>query len=122
MPAYKDFEDLPVWRAAQALAIRVYQLTAGRAFQAEFALRDQLRRSALSIASNIAEGFERGTKKEFAQFLRVARGSAGELRSQLSLAGALGYLKSEEAEAEKQVCRDICRQLTAFAASLRQAK
>jgi four helix bundle protein len=80
---YKRFEDLPVWKSAEELPVKVYALTKVVAFNMSGDLRDQLRRAALSVSNNIAEGFERGTTAELLQFLYIARGSAGEVRSML---------------------------------------
>jgi len=80
---YERFEDLPVWKSAEELAVKVYALTKVVAFNTSGGLRDQLRRAALSVSNNIAEGFERGTTAELLQFLYIARGSAGEVRSML---------------------------------------
>lgn len=80
---YERFEDLPVWQAAVELAVKVFALTDGRAFGGDGDLRDQMRRAALSISNNVAEGFERGTTAELLYFLYIARGSAGEVRSML---------------------------------------
>ncbi|HRZ16842.1 MAG TPA: four helix bundle protein, partial [Candidatus Hydrogenedentes bacterium] len=78
---YARFEDLPVWKSALELARRVYALTRDRFFSQPGDLRDQLRRAALSVSNNIAEGFERGSTSELLAFLYIARGSAGEARS-----------------------------------------
>lgn len=80
---YERFEDLPVWNAAVELAVRVYALTKDRAFSGPGDLSSQIRRAALSVSNNIAEGFERGTTAELLAFLYIARGSAGEVRSML---------------------------------------
>ena len=80
---YERFEDLPVWKAAIGLAKRVYTMTANSTFKGHFSLRDQIERAAVSVSSNIAEGFERGTTQELLTFLYIARGSAGEVRSLL---------------------------------------
>lgn len=80
---YDRFEQLPVWQAAMEFADRVYSLTNARWFRQPGDLADQLRRAALSISNNIAEGFERGSTAELLQFLYYARGSAGESRSML---------------------------------------
>lgn len=77
------FEDLPIWKDARALSRAIYEIS--RSFK-DFSLRDQMRRAAVSVVSNIAEGFERGSNKEFLQFLYVAKGSVGELRAQLYVA------------------------------------
>jgi four helix bundle protein len=91
---YERFEDLPVWMAAIELADRVYRLTRRRFFAQPGDLRDQLRRAALSVSNNIAEGFERGSTAELLAFLYIARGSAGEVRSMLRF--TLGVLNSAE--------------------------
>ena len=80
---YDRFEDLPCWKAAMELALRIYNLTRDRFFSQPGDLRDQIRRAALSVSSNIAEGFERGSTAELLAFLYIARGSAGEVRSLL---------------------------------------
>lgn len=80
---YDRFEQLPAWKAAMELAEKVYSLTGLRAFDGVRELRDQMRRAALSVSNNIAEGFERGTTAELLAFLYIARGSAGEVRSML---------------------------------------
>ena len=80
---YERFENLPVWKAAMDLAVRVYGVTRDRFFSQPGDLRDQLRRAALSVSNNIAEGFERGSTAELLAFLYIARGSAGEVRSML---------------------------------------
>ncbi len=80
---YRQFEDLPVWKEAAALARSMFEFTALDLFRRHPGLRDQLERAALSISNNIAEGFERGTTNELLSFLYIARGSAGEVRSML---------------------------------------
>jgi four helix bundle protein len=82
---YKAFEDLPVWQKAAELYERTEELLENDAFEAPRGFRDQLDRAALSVSNNIAEGFERGTTNELLQFLYIARGSAGEVRSMLTL-------------------------------------
>ena len=74
----KNFEDLEIWNA-RALTREIYQLTRDSKFSRDFGLRDQIRRAAVSIMSNIAEGFERGGNQEFIQFLYVAKASCGEV-------------------------------------------
>jgi four helix bundle protein len=80
---YERFEDLPVWQSGIDLADGVYALTRDAEFAQSGDLRDQLRRAALSVSNNIAEGFERGSTAELIAFLYIARGSAGEVRSML---------------------------------------
>jgi len=83
------FEDLEVWKEGMQLAMRVYQSMEN---SRDFGLRDQMRRAAVSVPSNIAEGYERGSNKEFVQFLNYSRGSSGELRTQVYLASKLGVI------------------------------
>ena len=89
MATVSRFEELGAWQKARELVDRVYRMTASGELARDFALRDQIRRAVLSIPSNIAEGFERGGRAEFLQFLSIAKGSAGEVRTQLYLALAL---------------------------------
>jgi len=77
---------LEIWKEARRLTQAVYQLTRDSRFAKDFGLRDQIRRAAISIMANISEGFERGRNQEFIQFLYVAKGSCGEVRSQLYVA------------------------------------
>lgn len=90
------FEDLKVWQGARELVRSVYELTSNQRFRRDGALRDQLRRAAVSSMANIAEGFERGSKREFGRFLYMARGSAGEVRSHLYVARDLDYITQAE--------------------------
>lgn len=80
------FEDFRAWQQARELTARIYRVTESGTFARDFGLRDQIRRAAVSMMSNIAEGFERGRPKEFHQFLSVAKASCAELRSQLYVA------------------------------------
>src|SRR5262245_28095390 len=82
---YRRFEDLPVWQEAAELARLIYEFTELEPFRRHPGLRDQLERAGLSISNNIAEGFERGTTNELLAFLYIARGSAGEVRSMLTV-------------------------------------
>ena len=81
----KSFEDLYIWQISRELVNLIYQLTSQKSFT-DFSLKDQIQRAAVSIISNIAEGFERGTKDEFLYFLYIAKGSCGEVRAQLYIA------------------------------------
>ena len=87
---------MPLWHQARELNRAVYEATSKGPFSRDWALRNQIRKATISIASNIAEGFERGGSGEFVQFLSVAKGSTGEVLAQLILAGDLGYLSPEE--------------------------
>jgi four helix bundle protein len=87
-----SFEDLLVWRKGIGLTKEIYKETRAHSFSGDFGLRDQLRRTAVSVPANIAEGFERALKKEYLNFLNIAKGSASELRSLLCVALEIGYL------------------------------
>ena len=120
---YNRFEELPVWRAATELAHRIHDITESPVFKGHGSLRDQLERAAISIANNIAEGFERGSTKELIHFLYIARGSAGEVRSMLCFMEARPVflnLKSEISNL-KLKAENISRQLRGWADSLQNS-
>ena len=99
MGKFTRFEEIISWQKARELNVEIYQITnSSNLFSKDFGLRDQIRRASVSISSNIAEGFERQTTKEFIRFLYIAKASAGEVRSQLYLAFDLKYLNKEEFE------------------------
>ena len=89
----ESFEDLLVWQKGLKIVKQVYLITRDGKLSRDFGLRDQLRGAALSIPSNIAEGFERASRKEYLNFLNIAKGSAGEVRSLLRVAVEIGYLE-----------------------------
>ena len=89
MEKVTKFEDLEIWKKGMRLTLEMYKLMQGCK---DFGFKDQIQRSAVSIPSNISEGYERQTNKEFIQFLCIARGSCGELRTQLYIAKELGYI------------------------------
>ena len=95
MSGFKRFEDIQAWQLGRELTRRIYEVTRNGSFSRDFGLRDQIQRASVSITSNIAEGFERRSPAEFARFLLIARGSSGELRSQLYAALDLGYIDRE---------------------------
>ena len=96
MASVERFEDLQAWQLARAVARKVYAAASSEPFSRDFGLKDQMCRAAVSILSNIAEGFERRSDKSFQNFLSIANGSAGELRAQLYVALDLGYLSQEQ--------------------------
>ena len=113
MATVKRFEDLAVWNAATELAVSVFKLTESASFRFKGDLVNQLRRAALSVANNIAEGFERGTTSELVTFLYISRGSAGEVRSMLHFALRLGEMADCTRDIESLVgsCESVSRQL-----------
>ncbi len=90
------FEDLIAWQKARKLTQLIYQVSRRGAFAKDFGLSGQIQRSAVSIMSNISEGFERGGRGEFHQFLSIAKASCAEVRSQLYVAFDVGYLNQDE--------------------------
>ena len=92
------FRDLQIWQRGIALVERIYQTTVSFPKEEIYGLTSQIRRSAVSIPSNIAEGFGRGFKNEYKQFLFITIGSASELTTQLTIAGRLEYLSNKDAD------------------------
>lgn len=122
MAAIQKFEQIEAWQKARELTILIYKLSAASPFSKDFALRDQIRRAAISVMSNIAEGFERGGNKEFVQFLSIAKGSLGELRSQLCLALDQLYLDRISFEQADSLATQTGKLIGGFMIYLRQSK
>jgi four helix bundle protein len=112
-----SFRELRVWQKSKELAVLVYQITGSEQFSRDFGLRDQLRRSAVSIPSNIAEGNERDTDKDSVRFFYIARGSAAELLTQSMIASEIGYLAATVYDDLEQRCLEISRMLARLIAS-----
>ena len=96
MATLKKFEEILAWQEARTLAKMVYDITRKGALAKDFGLRDQIQRAAVSVGSNIAEGFERSGSREFQNFLWIAKGSAGEVASQLYVLLDAGFLSQED--------------------------
>jgi four helix bundle protein len=111
---YKTFEELEVWQNARKLAIKIYALTKEGSFSKDFKLRDQINGSAGSVMDNIAEGFEREGKREFIQFLAIAKGSAGEVRSQLYRALDREHITREVFDELREEAGLLSKQLSGF--------
>jgi four helix bundle protein len=92
----ESFEDLVAWNKARELVNKVHAITKKDSFYKDKALINQVRRAAISVMSNIAEGFERGSNTELVQFLYIAKASCGEVRSQLTIAFDQGYIDTNE--------------------------
>jgi four helix bundle protein len=117
----KRFEDLKVWQLSRSLSHQIYIATGKLPFRKDFQLRDQIRGAAISVMSNIAEGFERGGNRELIQFLALAKGSCGEIRSQLILAGDLGYLPEEDRAELARQSVSVSKMLNRFIEYLRSS-
>lgn len=111
MATVERFEDLDVWQNARELTNRIYKHTRQDPFAKDFGLRDQIQRAAVSVMSNIAEGFESRTQSVFVDYLGHARGSAGEVRAQLYVALDQGYISESEFKSSHQLVETISRQL-----------
>jgi four helix bundle protein len=89
------FKDLIVWQKSKELAVNIYRITQESIFSRDFGFKDQIRRAAVSIPSNIAEGDERGTNKDAVRFFYIAKGSLAELQTQIEIAFEIGYLSDK---------------------------
>jgi four helix bundle protein len=122
MPTFKRFEDIEAWQKARNLTEDIYTNSKEEQFYKDFGLRRQIREASVSIMSNIAEGFERGGTKEFVQFLSVAKGSSGELRSQLYVALDQGYITKEKFDQLCAAAIETSRMISGLINYLRKSK
>lgn len=111
MATFKSFEEIEAWQNARLLANKIFMLTLDGSFSKDFKLRDQINGSSGSIMDNIAEGFERDGTREFIQFLSIAKGSAGETKSQLYRAFDRGHISKEIFDELKEDVITIGKQL-----------
>lgn len=121
MSTFERFEDIEAWRRARELCGEVYRVSGRGAFSMDFTLRDQVRRASVSTMSNIAEGFERSGSGEFIQFLAIAKGSAGELRSPLYVAFDQGYIPREDFDRLSGLASETAKMVTGLMKYLRKA-
>ena len=112
------FEDLFIWQKAVEFAKEIYLITEKKGLKNDFGLKNQMRDSAVSISSNIAEGFERRSRKEYLNFLNIAKGSAGEVRSQLYVAYEVGYLEESELEYLREKAKFLSGSITNHAKAI----
>jgi four helix bundle protein len=111
MSTWKRFEDMEVWQKARKLSAAVYRFTNTGPCAKDFAFVRQIRDAAVSVMSNVAEGFERDGTREFHQFVAVAKGSAGELRSQLYVALDVGYVGTKTFDQLFEAVTEVSRML-----------
>lgn len=114
MAAVKDFEELAIFQKARELSKKIYPVTDRESFKSDYRFVQQIRAAAGSIMDNIAEGFERTGNKEFLNFLYIAKGSCGEVRSQLIRANDVSYLTHEEYEDLYTECRKLSAAIMNF--------
>ena len=114
MAKFNSFEEINSWQKSRLFNKRIYEITENTIFKKDFDLVRQIRRASISISSNIAEGFERNTDKEFVCFLYIAKASAGEVRSQLYLAYDLEYITKNEFDSLSESISEISKLLSGF--------
>ena len=122
MATVERFEDIEAWQKARELTKEVYACSGTGKFAKDYGLRDQIRRAAVSIMSNIAEGFERSGSAEFSQFLSIAKGSAGEVEAQLYIALDQGYINNKQFESIKAMTLSTKRLIAGFMNYLKRSK
>jgi four helix bundle protein len=116
------FEDLEIWQLSKSLANQIYDATAAGKFSQDYVLRDQIRRAAVSIFSNIAEGFERNGNREFIQFLYIAKASCGEVRAQMAFAKDRDYISQTDFESVYKNLVSLSNQISGFIKYLRNSE
>lgn len=111
---FTQFEDMEIWKDAIQLTTIIYQITNHGDFKKDFWLRDQIRRAANSVSSNIVEGFERQNNNEFIRFLKIAKWSCGEVRNQIHIALNVWYIEQPNFETSKNTSLVLSKKLSWF--------
>lgn len=114
MATIKQFEDLICWQRARELTKFVYDISRYQHFEKDRGLQDQIRRAAVSVMSNIAEGFDRGTRQEFLNYLYIAKGSCGEVKTQLYISNDIGYIDISKFRYGINLCDETSRLIQSF--------
>lgn len=122
MSTIKRFEDIDAWKKANELNAKIYSVSGKNKFLKDYGLRDQIRRASVSVMSNIAEGFEREGKKEFIQFLSIAKGSVGEVRSLLHVALREQYIEQIEFDEYYNNAEELSRMIFGFMKYLKKTE
>lgn len=118
MTTIERYEDIQGWQKARELTNFIYTITKHKVFARDFGLKDQIREAAVSVMSNIAEGFERGGRAEFIQFLSIAKSSAGEVQPQLYIALDQEYITPDQFDRGYKLCDETMRLIGGFIAYL----
>jgi four helix bundle protein len=118
----KSFEELNVYQKAKLLTNEIYSITKKPSFSKDYGLTEQIRRAAISVMSNIAEGFERGTRPEFVRFLYISKGSCGEIRAQLEIANDQGYLSEIDHARIRERARMVSGMISNLITSLKRSQ
>ena len=122
MAVIKQFEDIEIWQLARELCKDIHKITNYESLGKEFRLKEQIRASSGSIMDNIAEGFERSGNKEFIQFLFIAKGSCGEVRSQLYRIFDNSYISENEFNTLKDKCLYLSKSISGFISYLKNSE
>jgi four helix bundle protein len=122
MAKIERFEDIIAWQKGMELCDVIYAITLKESFAKDYALKDQIRKSAISVPSNISEGFERESNNQFIYFLVIAKASAGELRTQLYIAKNQKYISEEEFNELKNQCLNVSKLISGFVSYLREKR
>lgn len=108
------FEDLPIWKLTLKLTKEIYDITSKKEFSKDFGLRDQIRRAIISVSSNIVEGFEKNNNNEFIRFLKISKGSIGEVRNHLHIALVVKYIDQNEFDNLSEETQILSKQIGGF--------
>jgi len=120
MAKIEAFEDMDIWKEAVKIAVKIYKITSDGKMEKDFRAKDQLRAAAISISNNIAEGFEYNNNKTFLRFLLYAKGSAGELRSELFVLKEAGMIDSDVFQELHDDVKRLSRNIQGFRKYLRE--
>lgn len=122
MKKVEKFEDLIAWQKARELTRQIYRLTRDEPFSRDYGLCDQIRRSSVSVMSNIAEGFDRAGRAEFHQFIVIAKGSVAEVRSQLYVALDAEYISRDKFDQLKELSEETSRIIGGLRAAVQKQR
>ena len=117
----KRFEDLYIYKEAQGLVGEIYKITKNKEFARDYNLVNQIRRAAISVVANIAEGYERGTNTEFTQFLYISKASCGEIRAEIEIARNQGYISEVKHKEIYEYCCRIGGMISSFIKSMKES-
>ena len=116
------FEDLNIWKLSLKITKLIYDISANRYFIKDFGLKDQIRRAVVSISSNIVEGFEKNNNNEFIRYLKIAKGSIGEVRNQILIAKEINYISIAEFNNINKLLLDLANQTGSFISYLEKTR
>ncbi len=116
------FEDLNIWKLSLKITKLIYDISADKYFIKDFGLKDQIRRAAVSISSNIVEGFEKNNNNEFIRYLKIAKGSIGEVRNQLFISKEVNYISVIEFNNINKLLLDLANQTGSFISYLEKTR